>query len=355
MTTPTRSRNIHPESFTFTVLIGALTALPSLATDMSLPALGGIARALHASPGEAALTLSLFLVGYALALIAFGPLFQTSTPPAPRGRSPAAPLRARRHPRHLRGARSRCCSGACFKGAGAGAGTVISFAVVRDLFDGAGLRRRLAQISIVRVIAPMVGPSLGAFVLPFGRLARHPPRSPHSSPHPPPRRRNPPGSPRAHPASPATCTRRCGSSRPTRASAQPRLPRLLAGQCLRLRLPLRLYQRLLSGDDRGARRLAANLRAPLRPGGYGAAGGILPQRPAQRRGIGRHAPLLAGLWLVPPPPLALLALSLAGTTRLPGLVSLLLLAAFGYGLITPNATQGALQPLPEVAGVAAAV
>ena len=72
-------------------------------------------------------------------------------------------------------------------------------------------------------------------------------------------------------------------------------------------------------------------------------------------GIGRHAPLLAGLWLAAAASLALLALSLAGTTRRPGLVSLLLLAAFGYGLITPNATQGALQPLPEVAGVAAAV
>jgi DHA1 family bicyclomycin/chloramphenicol resistance-like MFS transporter len=72
-------------------------------------------------------------------------------------------------------------------------------------------------------------------------------------------------------------------------------------------------------------------------------------------GIGRHAPLLAGLWLCAAASLALLALSLAGMTRLPSLVSLLLLAAFGYGLITPNATQGALQPLPEVAGVAAAV
>lgn len=74
MTGPNRLRNIDPDSLTFTLLIGALTALPSLATDMSLPALGGIAHSLHASPGETALTLSLFLAGYALAPIAFGPL-----------------------------------------------------------------------------------------------------------------------------------------------------------------------------------------------------------------------------------------------------------------------------------------
>ncbi|HTU55046.1 MAG TPA: multidrug effflux MFS transporter [Acetobacteraceae bacterium] len=353
MTGPTRSRNIHPESFTFTVLIGALTALPSLATDMSLPALDGIARALHASPGEAALTLSLFLVGYALAPIAFGPLSDEY------GRRPvviagcalfalAAILGT------FAGSIPMLLLWRLLQGAGAGAGTVISFAVVRDLFDGAGLRRRLAQISIVRVIAPMVGPSLGAFVLPFGgwrgiyaltallatlllaaailRLAESAPRF-SGRPHVPVRL--------ITAYARVLRNRACLGYSLVNACAFGCLFGYINGSSLVmigvLGVSPRLFGLLFALVDMGL-----------------LAGFFLNGR-LNAWGIGRHAPLLAGLWLSAAASLALLALSLAGMTRLPGLVSLLLLAAFGYGLVTPNATQGALQPLPEVAGVAAAV
>ena len=353
MTGPARSRNIHPESFTFTVLIGALTALPSLATDMSLPALGGIARALHASPGEAAFTLSLFLVGYALAPIAFGPLSDEY------GRRPvviagcalfalAAILGT------FAGSIPMLLLWRLLQGAGAGAGTVISFAVVRDLFDGAGLRRRLAQISIVRVIAPMVGPSLGAFVLPFGGW-----RGIY-----------------ALTALLATlllaaAILRLAESAP-RFSGRPHVPvRLLTAYARVLRNRACLGYSLVNACAFGCLFGYINGSSLVMIGVLGVsprifgllfalvdmgllAGFFLNGR-LNAWGIGRHAPLLAGLWLCACASLALLALSLAGMTRLPSLVSLLLLAAFGYGLITPNATQGALQPLPEVAGVAAAV
>jgi MFS transporter, DHA1 family, multidrug resistance protein len=353
MTGPNRLQNIHPESFTFTLLIGALTALPSLATDMSLPALGGIARSLHASPGEAALTLSLFLVGYALAPIAFGPLSDEY------GRRPvviagcalfalAAILGT------FADSIPMLLLWRLLQGAGAGCGTVISFAVVRDLFDGAALRRRLAQISIVRVIAPMIGPSLGAFVLPFGGW-----RGIY-----------------ALTAILATfllaaAILRLAESAP-RFSGRPHVPvRLITAYARVLRNRACLGYSLVNacafgylfGYINGSSLVMIEVLG-VSPRVFGLlfalvdigllAGFFLNGR-LNAWGVGRHAPLLTGLWLGAGASLALLALSLAKMTRLPSLVSLLLIGAFGYGLITPNATQGALQPLPEVAGVAAAV
>jgi DHA1 family bicyclomycin/chloramphenicol resistance-like MFS transporter len=57
--------SIRPASFTFTVLLAGMAALASLAIDMSLPALPILEREFHASAGQAGLTLSLFMAGFA--------------------------------------------------------------------------------------------------------------------------------------------------------------------------------------------------------------------------------------------------------------------------------------------------
>ena len=54
-------------------LLGALSAMVSLSIDMGLPALPALAVALHAPQRDATLTLSLFLAGFALAQLGFGP------------------------------------------------------------------------------------------------------------------------------------------------------------------------------------------------------------------------------------------------------------------------------------------
>ncbi len=320
---------------------------------MSLPAIGGIARSLHAQPGTAALTLSFFMVGYALAPVAFGPISDDY------GRRPvviagcalfafAAILGT------FAASIPMLLLWRLLQGAGAGAGTVISFAVVRDLFDGAGLRRRLAQISIVRVIAPMVGPSLGAFVLPFGGW-----RGIYA----------------------LTAILAClllaaavlalAESAP-QFSGRPHVPvRLITGYarvlgnraCLGYSLVNACAFGALFGYINGSSLVMIEvLGVSPRVFGLlfalvdvGLLGGFFLNGRLNARGVGRHAPLLAGLWLGAGSSLVLLALSLAGMTRLVTLVPLLTISALGYGLITPNATQGALQPLPEVAGVAAAV
>src|SRR4051812_22741345 len=69
-----RAARLDPHSPAFTVLLGALVTLASFATDMGLPVLAETARSLHVSPGAAALTLSVFLAGFAIGPLLFGPL-----------------------------------------------------------------------------------------------------------------------------------------------------------------------------------------------------------------------------------------------------------------------------------------
>jgi len=56
------------------VLLGALTMITALAIDMSLPALPTLARDFAATPDQVQLTLSLFVMGFALGQLVFGPV-----------------------------------------------------------------------------------------------------------------------------------------------------------------------------------------------------------------------------------------------------------------------------------------
>src|SRR6202022_3511680 len=52
--------------------------------------------------------------------------------------------------------------------------------------------------------------------------------------------------------------------------------------------------------------------------------------------------------------MSLLTMTLAGWMPLAVVILLLVLATFAFGLIAPNAMQGAMQPLPQIAGAAGA-
>jgi MFS transporter, DHA1 family, multidrug resistance protein len=71
-------------------------------------------------------------------------------------------------------------------------------------------------------------------------------------------------------------------------------------------------------------------------------------------GIAPHYPLTIGLLLSAAASMSLLTMTLAGWMPLALVISLLVLANFAFGLIAPNAMQGAMQPLPQIAGAAAA-
>ena len=63
-------------------------------------------------------------------------------------------------------------------------------------------------------------------------------------------------------------------------------------------------------------------------------------------------PLTAGLVLAAVSAMMLLAMTLADWMPLPVVISLLILGSLAFGLIAPNAIQGAMQPLPQIAGAA---
>ena len=65
---------ISPKSFAFTVLLGLLAALPALSIDVSAPTLALLPTALGTSATLASLTLSLFMVGFALGQLGGGSL-----------------------------------------------------------------------------------------------------------------------------------------------------------------------------------------------------------------------------------------------------------------------------------------
>ncbi len=155
---------IRPNSFAFTVLLAGMAALPSLSIDMSLPAMPLLVGQFGASPGQAGLTLSLFMAGFAVAQRLFGPVSD----------------RLGRRPALLGGivlftVSALCCALApnitllnvfrLLQGTGAAAGMAMSLAIVRDLFSGAKARVKLSYVAVVVGIAPILGPTLGSVIL----------------------------------------------------------------------------------------------------------------------------------------------------------------------------------------------
>jgi DHA1 family bicyclomycin/chloramphenicol resistance-like MFS transporter len=155
---------ILPHSFAFTLLLGALAGLPALSIDMGLPSLPLVAAEFGASSTEVAATLSLFMLGFGAAQLVIGPLSDRI------GRRPV--LLGALALYTLAGAASMMAPSVpallvarCAQGAGAAGGTVLAFAIIRDLFEGDAARARLSTVSMVFSLAPVVAPSLGALML----------------------------------------------------------------------------------------------------------------------------------------------------------------------------------------------
>src|SRR4051812_2856700 len=65
---------LRPVTLAMTVMLALLTALGPLSTDMYLPSLPATARDLGATTAETQLTLSAFLLGFAVGQFVYGPI-----------------------------------------------------------------------------------------------------------------------------------------------------------------------------------------------------------------------------------------------------------------------------------------
>lgn len=150
-------------SFALTALLAALSAVAPLTTDMYLPSLPDISRQLGASTAQVQLTLSAYLIGFAVGQIFHGPISDRH------GRKPV-----------LIGALMLYClaSLVCalsasvemlivarfLQGVGGSGGIVLARAIVRDLYAGARAGRELSLIASVTALAPVLAP-IGGGVL----------------------------------------------------------------------------------------------------------------------------------------------------------------------------------------------
>jgi MFS transporter, DHA1 family, multidrug resistance protein len=146
------------------LLLGALVALAPLTTDMYLPALPAITSETHTSPAAVQLTLTAALAGLALGQLLAGPLSDVIGRRTPLLAGVAVHIVA-----------SVLCLLApdlavldvlrVLQGVGAAAATVITMAVVRDLFEGAAAARVLSRLMLILGVSPILAPTLGGIVL----------------------------------------------------------------------------------------------------------------------------------------------------------------------------------------------
>ncbi|AMM16761.1 hypothetical protein AX768_22105 [Burkholderia sp. PAMC 28687] len=340
---------LQPQSVLFAIYLGALAALPPISIDMALPALVDIAGSLHASASQAGLTLSLFMAGFALGPIVYGPLCDA------RGRKPTLLLGLALFT--LGGIGSAVAPGISIllgarliQGIGAGAGMTVALAIVRDLFEGNAMQHRLAAITVVANVAPIVAPSVGVALLAaiewrgiYGVMAVC-----------------------GFLAAIVTWTGLVESA--------PRRSRDVAIAGLREQYRRVLTHRLVIGNilinGFGFGWMFAYVAgSPLvllhvlhvRPviyaamfamTGLGIVAGATINGVLASRGVGARRVLAVAICVTLAATLGLIAMNVLHLATLLTIMPLLVACTFCFGLAAPSATRGALDPMPELAGVA---
>jgi DHA1 family bicyclomycin/chloramphenicol resistance-like MFS transporter len=145
------------------ILLASLSALGPFSIDTYLPSFQNIAQTLGASQLEVQQTLSIYLLSFALMTLWHGAI---------------ADRFGRRRVILIALALFALASAGCafatriehlwfwraMQGITAGAGIVISRAIVRDLFDGAPAQRLMSQITMMFALAPAIAPVIGGWL-----------------------------------------------------------------------------------------------------------------------------------------------------------------------------------------------
>jgi len=150
--------------FELLVLLGTLQAFAPVSIDMYLPAMPMMEKVFHTSAAAVQITMVTFLVGFALGQSLYGPITDRF------GRKPplyvslvlfiASSLACAWSPsiRLISAFRLVQAIAAC-------GGSVISRAMVRDLFPPSELRRVFSMLVLVLGVSPVVAPLIGSYLL----------------------------------------------------------------------------------------------------------------------------------------------------------------------------------------------
>ncbi|MEN7547422.1 Bcr/CflA family multidrug efflux MFS transporter [Rapidithrix thailandica] len=147
-------------------LIGALTALSPLAIDTYLPAIGAIAEEMNTSHGNVEATLALYMIGFAVGQF-FGGAFSDLKGRKPVGFAGLLLFTLASLWISVGGSIYQLWTARFIQAIGGGFTTVVGLAIIRDLFDGVEIARKLTAISMVRMLAPLIAPMFGTLLLRF--------------------------------------------------------------------------------------------------------------------------------------------------------------------------------------------
>jgi MFS transporter, DHA1 family, multidrug resistance protein len=154
---------LRPGTPALTALLAMMSALGPFSMDMYLPSLPDIAHTLAAPIGQVQLTVSSYLIGFAVGQVIYGPLSDR------RGRRPVV-LAALA----LYVASSLVCvvaqsagpliAARLLQGIGGSGSIVLARAIVRDLYSGVRAARELSMIGSISAFAPIVAPMAGGIL-----------------------------------------------------------------------------------------------------------------------------------------------------------------------------------------------
>jgi DHA1 family bicyclomycin/chloramphenicol resistance-like MFS transporter len=152
-----------PDTIALTSLLALLTAFGPVATDMYVPSMPEIGRLLGADVAKVQLTLSAYLIGFAIGQIGYGPVADRF------GRRPTLLVALA-----IFCTASLACALAAniefliiaraFQALGGAGAIVLARAMVRDLYAGERAGQELSRMGAIMSIAPVLAPLIGGVV-----------------------------------------------------------------------------------------------------------------------------------------------------------------------------------------------
>jgi DHA1 family bicyclomycin/chloramphenicol resistance-like MFS transporter len=151
---------LRPDTLALTALLALLTAVGPMSVDFYLPSLPEIGKVFDASVPQVQLTLSGYLIFYAIGQIAYGPTSDHV------GRKPVLLTALALYLAACLGCLFATSIEAliglrCLQAMGVAGAPVLARAMVRDLYHGVRAGRELARMGAIMALAPVIAPTLG--------------------------------------------------------------------------------------------------------------------------------------------------------------------------------------------------